>query len=211
MAIISAQSSQKTDSKRLGAMLLIAFVLTIWVLLKDDAKDSDAIELADTKQNRQAELANTSLNKTNLDKTKQATDSSRLAPAQDGIIPWQKLQRQPLSTKVDNVFKVHSWLIVPKVAKIKEPPPPPPMAPHAPFTYMGKLEDSPKGTQLFLMRGGKLYTAVKGQKIDAQWRLDSEDNDTIKLTYLPLNLPQVLAKSAKTVDTAPPITAEANL
>ena len=205
MAINITKNKQKTDPKRLAAMLLVAFVLTIWVLLKDDAADSDAIELVETKQARQPAPANS-----RAYKITQTMPLSRAEPIENGVIPWQKLQRQPLNTKVDNVFKVHSWLVVPKVVKVKAPPPPP-VAPPAPFTYMGKLEDSPKGTQLFLMRGGKLYTAIKGQKIDAQWRLDSEESDTINLTYLPLNLPQVLSKSAKSIEIAPPVSAEMNL
>ncbi len=204
MAINLTKNSHTADSKRLGAMLMIALVLTIWVLLKDDAEDSDAIELVDTKQAKQ-------LTPRNLENIKQQTPLSNLQPNQVGVIPWQKLQRQPLSTQVDNVFKVHSWIVVPKVAKTKAVPPPPPVAPPAPFIYMGKLEDSPKGTQLFLMRGSKLYTAIKGQKIDAQWRLDSEELDIINLTYLPLNLPQILSKSAKSIDIAAPAAAEMNL
>lgn len=206
MAIIATKGNQKTDKKRLGVMLLVAFVLMVWVLLKDDAEDADVIELVETKQARQATSSSSTAN--NVKQSIASTDSES---AQDGIIPWQKLQREPLNAKVDNVFKVHSWLVVPKVVKVKAPPPPPPVAPPAPFTYMGKLEDSPKGTQLFLMRGGKLFTAIKGQKIDAQWRLDNEDNDNINLTYLPLNLPQVLSKSAKPIDIAPPVSAEMNL
>jgi hypothetical protein len=208
MAIIATKGNQKTDPKRLGMMLLIVFVLMVWVLLKDDTEDTDAIELVEKKQARQAASLRSAENK-----VQQSTASTDLESSQDDIISWQKLQREPLKAKVDNVFKVHSWLVVPKVAKVKAPPPPPPppMAPPAPFTYMGKLEDSPKGTQLFLMRGGKLYTAIKGQKIDAQWRLDNEEIDTINLTYLPLNLPQVLSKTAKPIDIAPPVADEINL
>ncbi len=206
MAININKTKQKTDPKRLAAMLLVAFVLTIWVLLKDDAEDSDAIELVETKQARQPAPANN-----RAYKITQTLPINRAELIENGVIPWQKLQRQPLDAKVDNVFKVHSWLVVPKVVKVKAPPPPPPVAPPAPFTYMGKLEDSPKGTQLFLMRGGKLYTAIKGQKIDAQWRLDGEESDTINLTYLPLNLPQVLSKSAKSIEIALPVSAEMNL
>ena len=206
MAITISKNKQKTDSKRLVAMLLVAFVLSIWVLLKDDAEDSDAIELVDAKHASQAVPANG-----RVKNITQTSVLSRVEITENGVIPWLKLKRQPLETKVDNVFKVHSWLVVPKVVKVKASPPPPPVAPPAPFVYMGKLEDSPKGTQLFLMNGGKLYTAIKGQKIDAQWRLDSEENDTINLTYLPLNLPQVLSKSAKSIDIAPPVSAEMNL
>ncbi len=209
MAIIATKGNQKTDPRRLGMMLLIVFVLMVWVLLKDDTEDTDAIELVETKQARQTVPLRSTENK-----VKRSTASTVMESAQDDIIPWQKLQREPLNAKVDNVFKVHSWLVVPKVAKVKAtppPPPPPPVAPLAPFIYMGKLEDSPKGTQLFLMRGGKLYTVIKGQKIDAQWRLDNEEIDTINLTYLPLNLPQVLSKTAKPIDIAPPVADEINL
>jgi hypothetical protein len=206
MAIIATKGNQKTDPKRLGTMLLIVFVLMVWVLLKDDTEDTDAIELVEKKQARQAAPMRSAENK-----VQQSTASTDLESAQDGIVSWQKLQREPLNAKVDNVFKVHSWLVVPKVAKVKAPPPPPPVAPPAPFRYMGKLEDSPKGTQIFLMRGGKLYTAIKGQKIDAQWRLDNEEIDAINLTYLPLNLPQVLSKTTKSIDIATPVADEINL
>lgn len=209
MAVI-APAKNKTDSKRLGLMLMIALVLAVWVMLKDDVEDADLIELAEPKKSRQVTTAR--LNTQNI--TKKAATLSDTQMHSDGLIPWQKLQRMPLTHKVDNVFKVHSWLVVPKVVKTKQPPPPPPVAPPAPFTYMGKLEDSPKGTQVFLMRGGKLFTAIKGQKIDAQWRLDSEEESILKLTYLPLNLPQVLVKSTKSTElSAPivPVTEEVNL
>lgn len=210
MAII-APVNNKADSKRLGVMLMIALVLAVWVMLKDDAEDVDFVELAKPKRSTQVTAAR--LNTQNI--TKKAANLSDAQMRSDDLIPWQKLQRMPLTHKVDNVFKVHSWLVVPKVVKTKEPPPPPPVAPPAPFTYMGKLEDSPKGTQVFLMRGGKLFTAIKGQKIDAQWRLDSEEESMLKLTYLPLNLPQVLAKSTKSTElSAPiiaPVTEEVNL
>ena len=207
MIIMHAKDGNKTDNKRLGVMLAIVIALAILVLLKDDAEDTDIIELVNNKQVQQSASASNSALKT----IKKSIPLNSSEPVQSVTIPWQKLQRQPLVNQVDNVFKVHSWLVVPKVAKIKEPPPPPPMAPPAPFTYMGKLEDSPKGTQVFLMRDGKLYTVIKGQKIDAQWRLDSEENNSIRLTYLPLNLPQILAKSAKPNDIAPPVSAEMNL
>ena len=135
MAINISKTKPKTDPKRLAAMLLVAFVLTIWVMLKDDAADSDAIELVETKQARQPAPANN-----RVDNITQTSALSLAESSENGVIPWQKLKRQPLDTKVDNVFKVHSWLVVPKVVKVKAPPPPPPVAPPAPFVYMGKLE-----------------------------------------------------------------------
>ncbi|PPC88611.1 MAG: hypothetical protein CTY37_00645 [Methylotenera sp.] len=210
MAII-VPANNKTDSKRLGVMLMIALVLAVWVILKDDAEDADLVELVEPKRSIQVTPAR--LNTQNM--TKKTAILSDAQTGSDSLILWQKLQRMPLTHKVDDVFKVHSWLVVPKVVNTKQPPPPPPVAPPAPFTYMGKLEDSPKGTQVFLMRGGKLFTAIKGQKIDAQWRLDSEEESILKLTYLPLNLPQILVKSSKSTElSAPiiaPVTEEVNL
>jgi hypothetical protein len=64
---------------------------------------------------------------------------------------------------------------------------------------VGKLENSPKGTQVFLMENNKLFSVLMGEKINAQWRLDSEDASSIRLTFIPLELKQVLSKSAKQV------------
>ena len=120
-----------------------------------------------------------------------------------------KLKREPLTAKPYNLFKVHSWVVVPPLKKVKQEPAPPPVAPPAPFTYMGKLENTPKDTQIFLVANGKLYTTQAGKKIDQQWRLDAEEPNALRLTYLPLNLPQVLSKSAKPLPMAMPV-AEAN-
>jgi hypothetical protein len=115
-------------------------------------------------------------------------------------IPWQMLKREPHENKPYDVFKVHSWVIVPPVKKPPPPPPPPPPhAPPAPFTYVGKLENSPKGTQVFLLQNNKLFSVMMGEKINPQWRLDSEDVSSIRLTFIPLDLKQVLSKSAKQV------------
>ncbi len=195
MAIMTTKSSHKTDKKRLAVMLLVAFVLTIWVLLKDDAEDTGIIKLVDTKQVRRPAPVNSTLNK-----IKQSTPLN----SQDDTIPWKKLQRQPLSNKVNDIFKVHSWVVVPKVIKTKAPLPPPPVAPPAPFSYLGKLEGSPKGTQVFLMSNGVLISVVKGEKINQQWRLDSQDDTTLRFTYLPLNQPQVLYKTQTTAGTVLP-------
>ncbi|WP_020167592.1 MULTISPECIES: hypothetical protein [Methylotenera] len=217
---VEKTAKQHPSNKRLLVMLLIVAVLTIWTLLKNNTEDTDTIELADSavvssKNNHQTHIR-TGLNSAknpqqnkqiNIVTTQNASNDKRL-------IAWQKLQREPLLNQPHNVFKVHSWLVVPKPVKTKALPPPPPVAPPAPFTYMGKLENSPQGTQLFLLRNGQLYTTLKGQKIDAQWRLDGDDLNNIQLTYLPLNLPQVLSKTAKSFDSAnavSPTAAEMNL
>jgi hypothetical protein len=198
------QLENAKPSKGLLALLAVAVLLTLWTLLQsDNAENADVIELANERptaiaQPRQADvtsLVGNSIAANNL--------------TQKSLKP-NSLKREPLPTKPYNLFKVHSWVVVPPVKKVKPAPPPPPAAPPAPFTYMGKLENTPKATQIFLLANGKLYTPRAGEKIDQQWRLDAEEPNALRLTYLPLNLPQVLLKSAKPLPMASPV-AEANL
>jgi hypothetical protein len=53
----------------------------------------------------------------------------------------------------------------------------------------------------FLIANNKVYSVKKGEKIDAFWRYDNEDANNIYMTYLPLNLPQVLSKNQKASST----------
>jgi hypothetical protein len=191
-------------SKGLLALLAIAVLLTLWTLLQsDDVENTDVIELADDGATANAIRPMTS------DAVVQSsqTDATRIV---GNSIPWNSLKRELLLTKPYNLFKVHSWVVVPPVKKVKPAPPPPPVAPPAPFTYMGKLENTSKNAQIFLVANGKLYTTRQGEKIDQQWRLDAEEANALRLTYLPLNLPQVLSKSAKPAALLAPV-AEANL
>ena len=103
--------------------------------------------------------------------------------------------------KGSDLFKSHAWYV---------PPPPPkpiaialekplPVAPPVPFLYMGKLENTPQGTLIFLSARNKVLTAVAGQQVDAAWRLDKEDSNSLQFTYMPLGLVKVLSKSAKAI------------
>lgn len=177
-------------SKGLLGLLAIAVILTLWTLLQsEDAEDADVIELADENVSTNLKRPITSA----IAQSNQAGATSLVGNA----IAMNKLKREPLLSKPYNLFKVHSWVVVPPVKKTKPEPPPPPVAPPAPFTYIGKLENTPNNTQVFLLANGKLYTTKTGEKIDSQWRLDAEEPNALRLTYLPLNLPQVLSKSAK--------------
>lgn len=195
---LNSQENAK-PSKGLLALLAIAVLLTLWSLLQsDDTENTDVIELANERPSPVAQ-------------TRQADTTSLVGNSIPmNILKQNSLKREPLLTKPYNLFKVHSWVVVPPVKKIRPEPSPPPAAPPAPFTYMGKLENTPKNTQIFLVANGKLYTPQLGEKIDQQWRLDAEEANALRLTYLPLNLPQVLSKFAKPLPMAAPV-AEANL
>ena len=183
--------------------LILAVILTLWMMLREDNTDN-TIEVINQKNAVQDPKANRS--SANIIPSKKEVLMARQQP----LIPWQKLEREPLSSQPHDLFKVHSWLVLAPVRKAKPLPAPLPVAPPAPFTYIGKLDDSPTGTQFFLMENGRLFSVHKGEKIDQQWRLDNEDASSLHLTFLPLNLPQILAKAANSVFLPPPEPAESS-
>lgn len=97
-----------------------------------------------------------------------------------------------------DLFQAHAWYV---------PPPPKPVikqviiekptAPPVPYTYMGKMENSPQGTLFFLSANNKVQLVKPGQTIDNLWKLDKDDANTLYFTYIPLGLPQRQSKSAK--------------
>ncbi len=205
------QLENAKPSKGLLTLLAIVVLLTLWTLLhSDDAENTDVIELADESALASSKRSMTSAPIAQLNPAA-ATNLVGNSIAMNSLKP-NSLKREPLPTKPYNLFKVHSWVVVPPMKKVKPEPLPPPVAPPAPFIYMGKLDsdNSSKNTQIFLVANGKLYTPRQGEKIDQQWRLDAEEANALRLTYLPLNLPQVLSKSAKPLSMAAPV-AEANL
>lgn len=207
MNVKTNQLENTKSSKALFALLIVAVLLTLWTFFQsEDADNTDVIEQADQGASASSKKPMTSVAIVSPGQSNEAGATSIVGNS----ISWSKLKREPLITKPYNLFKVHSWVVVPPLKKVKPAPPPAPVAPPAPFVYMGKLEDTPKNTQIFLVANGKLYTTRTGEKIDQLWRLDTEEPNALRLTYLPLNLPQVLSKSARPVPTAVPVV-EANL
>lgn len=201
-------SATKTSNKRLMFILWVTVALTIWTALQQEV-EVENFGVDDLEVSRYSRVPRQIPMRT-LETSQQLQVNVVSSYSDDGsLIPWGRLKREPLIAKPHDLFKVHSWVVVPRVKKIKPPPPPPPSAPPAPFQYVGKIEDSPKGTQVFLMLNGKLYIAFKGEKINQQWRFEAEDSNTLKLTYLPLNLVQTLSKATKTSTAlAKPLTPE---
>jgi len=201
---MSLLDKSRSFNKGLLSLLFITVALTLWTLLHNGKiKEEDTVELADREPSAH-------FKKQTVQNGIMQANQATISATQNGTIPLQKLKREPQSSKVYNLFKVHSWVVVPPTKKVKPAPPPPPVAPPAPFTYLGKLENSPKGTLIFLMANNKLYSVIKGEKIDQQWRLDAEETNTLRLTYIPLNLTQTLSKLARQVVAVPVTTAEMN-
>lgn len=76
-------------------------------------------------------------------------------------------------------------------AKAKAPPPAP-KPPPLPFKYIGKIIDGNK-TQVFLADSEQNYVVRLGGHIEDQYRIDAMNDETITLTYLPLDAKQTLA------------------
>ena len=207
-------------NKWLMLSLILAIVLTVWwAFISDNASDDDVIEVSERKLASSNLLDKNALNKpqNKLKNNKKPASNTFTASADNVLIPWQLLNREPVSNKPVNIFKVHSWLEAPRAIRatpIVAPIPIMPVAPvvpAAPFIYMGQMLDTPKGTQVFLINNGVLVTVVTGEKINQQWRLDSQNESSLHLTYLPLNLPQILYKTAIAADAqSPALTIESN-
>jgi hypothetical protein len=200
--------SAKTQSSHwLWLTLLVTVMLTIWTAFSDKKAEETQIELVQPSKDA-------GMDKDIRKQIKAEQNTKKLSLAnEDGqatLIPWGKLKREDDSASARNIFEPHSWEVI--APKPKSGPPPPPMAPAAPFVYMGKVENSPKGTLVLLTANEKLYSVAKGEQIDPFWRLDGEDANSLQLTFLPLNLPQVLTKTQKAVTSvaAPGVATEMN-
>ena len=178
--------------KGLLLLLILAVVLTLWTMLSEDAIDNtiEVINQTNAVQDSVADSSNSNI---------RSSKNDGVVATQQPLIPWQKLERAPLTSQPQDLFKVHSWLVLAPLRKAKPQPAPAPVAPPAPFSYVGKLDDSPTGTQFFLMENGRLFSVLKGEKIGRQWRLDNDDAGSLYLTFLPLNMPQTLTKDSKSV------------
>lgn len=97
-----------------------------------------------------------------------------------------------------DLFKSHAWYVPPPPKPVVQPVLiEKPKAPPVPYAYMGKMEDTPQGTLIFLSANDKVQLVKTGQVIDGVWKLDKEDANALYFTYVPLGLPQMQSKTAK--------------
>jgi hypothetical protein len=175
----------------LWVALVLAVGLSGWTAIQSE-DPAEAVELTTSRQSMQAVTTTKQVSQTQQPNSI-AKDMGELT-AQDG---WRVMHRAAPTTRHANLFATHSWEVIATVAKATLAPPPEPTAPLTPFIYMGKMEDGPNGTQVFLMANNKVYAVAKGQVVDAMWRFDGEEAQQLLFTYLPLNLPQTLLKTTK--------------
>lgn len=175
----------------LWVALISAIGLTVWTAIQSEDV-AESVELTTPRQPQQV-ITTTKQVATYVQPKSVVKDMGELT-AQDG---WRVMYRDTPATRHTNLFATHSWEVIASVANVKLAPPPEPTAPLTPFIYMGKMEDGPNGTQVFLMANNKVYAVIKGQAVDAMWRFDGEEAQQLLFTYLPLNLPQTLLKTTK--------------
>ena len=125
--------------------------------------------------------------------------SVQLGDSENSLLPnltEKHLFKESKATSHD-LFMGHVWYIPPPPPKpvVVKIEPPPPAAPPLPFSYIGKLENGPQGTQIFLSANDKVLSAWVGKNVDSVWRLDKEDANALTFTYLPLGLVKVLSKA----------------
>jgi hypothetical protein len=68
----------------------------------------------------------------------------------------------------------------------------PPAAPPVPFQYMGSVEKQGALT-IYLVHGDKFYELSVGESFGQNYRLDSIGAEGLTITYLPLDIQQVVA------------------
>ncbi|MFM9913800.1 MAG: hypothetical protein ACKVN9_09735 [Methylophilaceae bacterium] len=187
--------SAATQSKRnmlLGTALAATVGLALWVQSQEKAVDDGGLELARPNKVSYALEKPTSASKAQVIDKAVTLDWTLLAGRE------LALNTQAVTDKNGtDLFKPYSWYVPPPKSAEPPPPPPKPEAPLVPFNYIGRMEGMPQGTLLMFSSNNKMYTVAASESLDKVWRLDGEDANTIRFTYLPLGLPQTLAKAGK--------------
>ena len=119
--------------------------------------------------------------------TRPASTQARAAALPE--IDLQRLKRAEAAPPQADPFAPRSFAPPPQAARAVAPAAP--SAPPLPFTYIGRLTQDGK-TEVFVLRGDELISIAAGQKIDAQYRVDSISDARIAFTYLPLKSRQTL-------------------
>lgn len=76
----------------------------------------------------------------------------------------------------------------PPVAQAPDEPPPPPSAPPFPYQLVGRLTDG--ASRAVLNNAQRSAVVGAGEVVDGQWRIEAVEPAGLRLTYLPLGLPQ---------------------
>lgn len=125
-------------------------------------------------------------------RTAEASAPAAIEPAPAAAAP------EP-AAEVRDLFAVRDWSpppppVAPAVAPVAASPPreASPAAPALPFEYLGKLQRAQR-TQVFLVRGERLYAVFEGDLIEDAYRVEKIADRVMTLRYLPLDVVQQLS------------------
>jgi len=181
MAMDKAEIKRKSI---IGGVLLLTLIA---VVLVDDDEAEIVIDAVQTTQPTRASLGNT-----------------RVETETTNYLAVDLLGQRQFNAEAGNLFKSTSWVparpqptmqqqqaALAQQAARAAAPPPAPTAPPLQFKYIGKAISENK-TWVFLSEAGENYVTKLGGHIEDRYRIDAVDDETVKLTYLPLNAKQTL-------------------
>lgn len=100
----------------------------------------------------------------------------------------EQLKRPALPEKVKDMFVAKSWYVPPPVSRVVAPP----SAPALPFVYVGKMLEEGKSSIVFLEKQNRVFLVREGDVIDSSYRVDTINAPVMTLTYLPLDIKQIV-------------------
>ncbi len=110
------------------------------------------------------------------------------APAASSRAEWPALDAQARAAWGEAAPVAAAAAAPPPAAQAADEPPPPPSAPPFPYQLVGRLTDG--ASRAVLNNAQRSAVVGVGEVVDGQWRVEAVEPAGLRLTYLPLGLPQ---------------------
>jgi hypothetical protein len=178
------EKSEKTRKLVLGGTLIATLV---FILLIEDEAEIYPIQPVQSKQT-----------KNNYSETGFVKENN------SEYLDVDQLGQRKFSSQAGELFNAKSWAAArsgnrndQKDSLLKQTiqravsPPVTSKPPALRFQYLGKIIHNNQ-TKIILSQSGEKIVVMPGEHIDDQYRVDKIDNESITLTYLPLNAEQIL-------------------
>ena len=185
MAMDKAEIKRKSI---LGAVLLLTLIAVVMV---DDEEEEIIVDAVQTTQ-----------------PTRASSGKTRVEADTENYLAVDLLGQRQFNAEAGNIFKSTSWVPArpqptaqqqqaalarqaDQAARRAAAPPPAPTAPPLAFKYIGKAIHGNE-TWVFLSEAEENYVTKLGRQIDDRYRVDTMNDETVTLTYLPLGAKQTL-------------------
>lgn len=179
-------AAEKKRKMIIGGALVATLIAA--VLIEDEEVAVNAPETLQPLRAPQERIKKTEMTTTQLDVGKLGQRQfNPLAGELFLATTWEPKQMQP-----DPTTQAVKLTKTPKSVA----PPPAPVAPPLQFKYAGKVVEDNQ-IWVFLSQAGENLITKVGEKINPQYRLDAINDETVTVTYLPLNVKQTLTINNK--------------